>query len=374
MDREAAVDVAVLGAGVVGLAVAAALARSGRSVVVLERHQGFGRETTSRNSGVIHAGIYYPPDSLKARLCTRGRELLYARCAAESLPHRRLGKLIVATEADEVATLEALFRNGVASGAPGLRMLEAAEVVELEAAVNARAALFSPASGIIDPHALCLSLAAEAERHEAWIALGHEVAGLELADGWRISLRQPDGSSAALRSAAVVNAAGLAADGVAALAGLDLDASGYRLHWCKGDYFSLAPGAPLQISHLVYPVPAPAGLGIHATPDLGGRIRFGPNTEYVNELRYEVDPQRRGDFGQALRRFLPELRDAWLAPDFAGIRPKLAGPGAGFRDFAVREESAAGCPGLVNLIGIESPGLTASLALAERVVALLRAL
>ncbi len=373
-------DVLVIGAGIVGLATAAALARVGRSVVVVERHDGFGRETTSRNSQVLHAGLYYPSGSWKAQLCVAGSRALYARCEREGIPHRRLGKLVVAVEPAEVAALERLRALGTENGAPDLVILDAAAVARMEPSVRAVAALHSPATGIVDAHALCLSFAAEAESHGAAIALGREVVEIEAArPGYRVVAQDGKGARESLSAAAVVNAAGLASDHIAALAGIDVDACGLRQHPCKGDYFALAPGTPLHFERLVYPVPAGAaaettsspGLGVHVTLDLGGRVRFGPDATYVDRIDYAVDPAKAGSFARAAQRYLPTLRAAWLMPDQAGIRPKLARPGESFRDFVIEEESARGLPGFVNLIGIESPGLTAAPAIAGRVVALL---
>ena len=369
------VDVVVVGAGVVGLACAAELARAGRTVVVLERNARVGEETTSRNSEVVHAGIYYPEGSLKAELCVRGREALYARCDARGIPHRRVGKLIVATEPADLERLESLRERAAANGVAGLAMLDAAGVREREPAVRAIAALHSPVTGIVDAMAFTLSFAAEAEEHGAQVALRTEVSAVErVAGGWRVEARSAGGESQAVSAAAVVNAAGLAADRVAAGAGFDIDACGYRLHPCKGDYFSVAPGAALRLAHLIYPVPAGPGLGVHATLDLAGRVRFGPDAEYVPVPRYDVDPAKGPAFAQLVRRYLPGLQDDWLAPDYAGVRPRLAAPGETFRDFVVEEESARGFPGFVNCIGIESPGLTAAPAIAERVATLLASL
>ncbi|HVP31430.1 MAG TPA: NAD(P)/FAD-dependent oxidoreductase [Myxococcota bacterium] len=366
-------DVAVIGAGVVGLATAAALARDGHEVVVLERHGAIARETTSRNSGVIHAGLYYPPGSAKAELCRRGRELLYERCAAHRIPHRRIGKLVVATRDGEVETLERLRRTGSENGAPGLELIGGAAVARLEPQVRAEAALCSPATGIVDPEALALDFAAEAEACGAELAFEAELVGIDPSgSGFALAARRRGGALDTIACAGVVNAAGLGAPRVASLAGLDLAARGERLHPCKGDYFAVAPGAPIRLSRLVYPVPGEAGLGIHATLDLAGRLRLGPDAEYVDEERYDVDPGKAPRFADSARRWLPTLEARWLAPDSAGIRPKLAGPGEGFRDFVIREESAAGRPGFVNLVGIESPGLTAAPAIGERVAALLR--
>lgn len=372
MTRDA--DVVVVGGGVMGLASAAALARRGRAVVLLEREAGLGREMTARNSEVVHAGIYYQRGSLKAVLCREGRERLYARCERQGIPHRRLGKWIVACDEGETRRLEELLTRGRENGAPGLRLVDAATLRRSEPQVQGVAALDSPATGIVDGHALCLSLAAEIESHAGVIALRTELVGLEpRRHGYAVAVAGADGGRSALDCAAVVNAAGLAAPRVASLAGLDLAARGDGLHPCKGDYFSLAPGAPLRLSRLVYPVPSGPGLGVHATLDLAGRIRFGPDAEFVPAPRYDVDPAKAAAFGAAVRRYLPMLRDEWLQPDYAGVRPRLAGPGEAPRDFVIVEESAAGLPGFVDLVGIESPGLTAALAIGERVADLLAA-
>jgi L-2-hydroxyglutarate oxidase LhgO len=373
MSHEA--DVVVVGAGVIGLAAAAALSRSPRGVVVLARPDPIASEVSSRNSEVIHAGIYYPEGSLKARTCVEGRELLYRRCEERGVSHRQLGKVIVATREEEIAVLEELRERGLANGAPGLEMWSAAEVHRREPALRAVAGLYSPRTGIVDSHALCLSYAAEAESRGVQIVLRTRVVEIELVgNGFRVAAVGDDGEVSAVRCTAVVNAAGLSGDALAALVGIDVDERGYRLHFCKGDYFSLAPGAPLRVGHLIYPVHTRAGLGIHATLDLGGRIRFGPDTTYVDSEDYGVDVEKARGFAEAIRSYMPGLRTEWLSPDYAGVRPKLAGPEESFRDFVIAEESEAGLPGFVNLIGIESPGLTAAGAIAERVVDLLRGL
>jgi len=369
------VDVVVVGAGVVGLAAAAGLAVAGRSVIVLERHGQVAHETTSRNSQVIHAGLYYPEGSWKARTCVLGRELVYERCAEHGLPHRETGKVLVATRADEIPALEGLARRAENNGAPGLRWLSPDELRSREPAVEAEAALLSPRTGIVDAHALSLSFQAEAEAHGAQVALHHELVGAERVPvGYRLEVRDSGGGAAEITAAGVVNSAGLAADRVAALAGLDVDALGYRLHPCKGDYFALAPSAPLDVRGLVYPAPELAGLGIHTTVDLGGRVRLGPDATYVDRIEYSVDEGKAEVFAEAAGRYLPGLRAEWLTPDGAGMRPKLAARGEGFRDFVVTEESEHGLPGWVNLVGIESPGLTAAPALAREVVQLLASL
>ncbi len=370
MSSEA--EVVVVGAGVVGLATAAALARGGRSVIVVERNAAIAQGITARNSEVIHAGIYYPKGSLKATLCVAGRELLYARCAERNIPHRKLGKLIVATAPSEVAQLQALRERGLANGVPGLEIIGGEEVRRREPDVRCEAALVSPETGIVDAHALSLSFLAEAESFGALLALRVEVDAVERsAAGYRVRARDASGGQSQIECAAVVNAAGLGGDALAERAGFDVDARGYRLRPCKGDYFALPPGCGLRVGTLIYPVPGEVGLGIHLTIDLAGRMRLGPDAEYVDAVGYEVDERKRAAFGRAAGRYLPSLDAASLAPDFAGVRPKLAGPGEPFRDFVVREESDAGFPSFVNLIGIESPGLTAAPAIAERVVELL---
>ena len=363
-------DVVVVGAGVVGLAVAAAFARDGRSVLVVERDVGIARGITSRNSEVVHAGIYYPADSLKAELCVRGRRALYTWCAERRVDARRIGKLIVATAEGEEPILEDLQARGRANGVERLDWVDAAEVARLEPAVAARAALLSPETGIVDGHGLCLSLLAEAESRGAVLMLAHEVRALAPRSfGWSVELQGPERAAERVDAELVVDAAGLDADRVAGLAGLDVDGLAWRQHPCKGDYFSLAPGAGIHLERLVYPVPQQAGLGIHATLDLHGRIRFGPDAAYVEAIDFDVDPAKAALFGEAAGRYLPGLRAEALSPDYAGIRPKLAGPGEAFRDFVIEETTAHGAPGFVACVGIESPGLTAALAIGERVLA-----
>lgn len=364
------VDVAVIGAGVIGLACAAALARRGRSVVILERHEGPGRETSSRNSGVIHAGLYYPAGTLKARTCVEGRHALYARCERLAIPHRKSGKLVVAVREQEIAALEDLLEKGSAAGAEGLRILDGDEVRRREPLLSAAAALWSPESGIVDAHALMDSYLAEARSHGAEIAWRTELVGIDPSvSGCRLRTRDGTGETFTMDVDWLVNAAGLSADRVAALAGVDVDAAGWRIHLCKGDYFALAPSVQRPRCPLIYPVPAGPGLGIHLTTDLGGRCIAGPDARYVDGIDYAVDPGRAEAFADAVARYLPHLTAADLSPDYSGIRPKLAPPGAGFRDFVLDDGAAWGAPRTLHLMGMESPGLTAAGALAERVAA-----
>jgi L-2-hydroxyglutarate oxidase LhgO len=366
--------VTVVGAGVVGLAVAARLAARYPELVILERHERPGTETSSRNSEVIHAGMYYPAGSLKAQLCVRGNALLYETCERLGVPHRRLTKLIVAGKAEDVADLERLLalghRNGVA-----LEMRTADQCRELEPAVPAVAGLFSPNTGIISAHGLMDALLREARRHGAILQPRAELVGVERRDrDYRLTVRTPDGLET-LTSEAVVNAAGLESDTVAALAGIDVEAARYRLHWWKGSYFAVAGPKARLLSRLVYPVPTQVSLGVHAVLGLDGRVRFGPDAEHLPGRRadYSVDEAKRPAFAEAVRRLVPAVEEEDLSADIAGIRAKLQGPGEGFRDFVVAEEGDRGRPGLVDLVGIDSPGLTSALAIAERVEALLAA-
>ncbi|MFI5314741.1 MAG: NAD(P)/FAD-dependent oxidoreductase [Myxococcota bacterium] len=373
MGQEAAGEtgVAVIGAGVVGLACAAALARAGRDVLVLERHGAIAHETSSRNSGVIHAGIYYPKGSLKAELCVAGRIELYARCAERGIAHRNTGKLVVACSEREEAELEAILARGSENGVPGLRLVDARELRALEPRVRARSGLLVPVTGIVDQEELAASYQAEFESLGGRVLLHSSVCALERAGaGWRVHVETKGGGRENLRAQAVVNAAGLGADRVAELAGIDVERAGYRLRPCKGDYFSVAPSLGRLAQRLIYPVPHGGGLGVHLTVDLGGRCRLGPDATFVEEISYGVDEHKAHAFAEAARRYLPEIEAAQLAPDGAGVRPKLSGPGEPFRDFVIAEESARGLPGLVNLVGIESPGLTAAGAIAARVARL----
>ena len=359
--------VVVIGAGVVGLACGAELASRGRPAIVLERHGATGQETSSRNSEVIHAGIYYPTGSRKAKTCVEGRDLLYERCERDRIGHQRTGKLIVASRDGEVPALREIAERATRNGAGGIEWLGAAEIARREPRVRAVAAVWSPNSGIVDAHALMQSYQAELESKGGSVVLGTRVVALEpRSHGWSVETEGMDGDRFRLDCASVVNAAGLEADVVAAMAGIDVDALGWRIHPCKGDYFSLAPSLGRLAGHLIYPVPpGDGGLGIHVTLDLGGRLRLGPDVSYVDEIDYAVDPAKAKAFAAAAKRYLPEVEPEHLAPEMAGIRPKLQGPGEPFRDFVVAESSQWGAPGMVHLVGIESPGLTAAGSLAR---------
>ena len=359
--------IAVIGAGVVGLAVAARLAPRHPDLVVLERNPRHGQETSSRNSEVIHAGIYYPPGSLKARLCVLGNRLLYELCAERGVPHRRCAKVLTAVEQSEVPALEALRARARDNGVE-LQRLSAAEVHDLEPHVSSVGGLLSPDSGIVSAHGLMDVLLHAVREAGAVFQPRAELAGLERGGGdYRLAVRS-GGQTETFTAERVINAAGLEADTVAALAGIDVDAAGYRQHYCKGSYFSVAPAKAGLVARLVYPVPGHVSLGVHAVLGLDGRLRFGPDAEYVGRATdYRVDEAKARDFAAAARRLVPAIEDKDLAPDISGIRPKLQGPGEGFRDFVVAEESGRGLPGLVNLLGMDSPGLTSALAIAHHV-------
>lgn len=362
--EENVVDCVVAGAGVVGLAIARALALRGREVLVLEATGLVGSGTSARNSEVIHAGIYYAPGTLKARLCLKGRAALYAYCAEHAVPHRRCGKLIVATSTAETDSLAAIDAHARACGVTDLEALTGAQARTLEPALNAGAALLSPSTGIVDSHALMLALRGELEDAGGMIAFNAPVLrGEATGHGVRIDVGGPDPMR--LSCAAFVNAAGLGAVSLArAIDGIPPDAIP-PAYFCKGSYFTLSGRAPF--SRLVYPVPEQAGLGVHLTLDLGGQARFGPDTEWIDAPNYDVDPARGDVFYAAIRRYWPALPDGALNPAYAGIRPKIVPAGAPAADFRIDGPAEHGVAGLVQLFGIESPGLTASLAIADLV-------
>jgi L-2-hydroxyglutarate oxidase LhgO len=362
------VDCIVIGAGVIGLAAAGALARGGRDVIMLESERHFGMHTSSRNSEVIHAGIHYEPNSLKARLCVAGRALLYRYCEERGIPHRRCGKFTVATAATQLAALEKIESNARANGVFDLEWLDGTQARRAEPELQCIRALSSPSTGIIDSHVLMQSLLADAEANGANIAYDARVTSLRTASGG-IEIAINGESMPIVRARTVVNSAGLQADRVASSIE-DFPAQFIpKVHFAKGSYFSLSGASPF--SRLVYPAPPPGGhLGIHMTIDLGGAARFGPDSEWVQSLDYAVDAKRVGLFAEAIRQYWPGLAEARLYPAYAGIRPKISGPGEPARDFCISGPKEHGVAGLVNLFGMESPGLTASLALGEYIAAM----
>ena len=362
------IESVVVGAGVIGLSIARRLALAGREVLLLEAEETFGSGITSRNSEVIHAGIYYPRDSVRARMCVAGRDALYRFCERRGVAFKRIGKLIVATREDEIDTLKGLQQKAAANGVDDLRWIDGPTARRMEPAGNFVAALLSPSTGIIDSHGLILALLGEAEAAGVLLACRSPLEGAEAAEDGLV-LRIGGAEPMALRCRQLVNAAGLGAPALAGrIAGLP-QAFVPASYLAKGNYFALAGRSPF--SHLIYPVPVPGGLGTHLTMDLGGQARFGPDVEWIERVDYDVDPARVASFYPAVRRFWPDLADGALHPDYAGIRPKLHGPGQTAADFVIQGPPDHGVAGLVNLFGIESPGLTSALAIADQVARLL---
>jgi L-2-hydroxyglutarate oxidase LhgO len=356
------VDAIVVGAGVVGLAVARELALAGNEVVIVEAEDAIGTHTSSRNSEVIHAGIYYPKGSLKARSCVAGKELLYEYCVAHGVPHRRSGKLIVATNPEQENELLSIQKKAHANGVTDVVRMTREQALALEPELSCVAALYSPSTGIIDSHALMLAYLGDAEDRGAMLALKSGLISADAVDGGFVL--HVEGADP-IRSRILVNSAGLRAPSVAKrIEGYDPKLVPGE-HYAKGNYYALNRKSPF--SRLVYPVPEPGGLGVHVTLDLAGQARFGPDVEWVKAIDYNVDPQRAQRFYAAIRRYWPGLPDGSLSPGYAGIRPKTAGPGEPAPDFMVQGPRQHGICGLINLFGIESPGLTASLALAALV-------
>ncbi len=359
------VDCVVVGAGVVGLAVARALALAGREVIVLEAAEGIGTETSSRNSEVIHAGIYYPAGSLMARFCVAGRRALYPYCRERGVPHRNCGKLIVATNAREDEMLAGIRQRAEANGAEGMRILTRAEALAMEPNLNCTSALLSPTTGIIDSHAYMLALQGDAENAGAVLVFHSPVRGGRAVPG-AVEIDVGGADPMPLRCNLLVNSAGLHAPKFArGITGMPAERIPIA-YYAKGNYFTLSGKSPF--SRLIYPVPVPGGLGVHLTIDLGGQARFGPDVEWIEEINYEVDPRRADSFYAAVRTYWPDLKDGALQPGYSGIRPKTVPRGAPGQDFVVQGPQTHGVPGLINLFGIESPGLTASLAIADHVL------
>ncbi|MGZ6236141.1 MAG: NAD(P)/FAD-dependent oxidoreductase [Syntrophales bacterium] len=361
-------NITVIGAGVVGLSIAEELSAKYKRVLLLEKNDGFGQETSSRNSEVIHAGIYYPHGFLKASLCTEGNRLLYDLCSKRNIPHKRTGKLIVGVNDEECERLQHIKKHAEANGVSDLTLLGKKQTLTLEPEVRAKAAIYSPSTGIIDSHSLMRSFCINAENNGTVIAMRSKVTAIHAKD--RIYEVETNEGKYRFQTTVLINSAGLYADSIAALAGINIEQHGYRLLYCKGNYFSASP-AP-KLNHLVYPVPPEntESLGIHATLDLGNRVKFGPDSQYADEIEYSIDEGRRELFYQSIINYLPGIKPEYLHPDMCGIRPKLQGSGEAYRDFIIRDEKDIGYPGLINLIGIESPGLTSCIAIARYVKAL----
>ena len=362
-------DVVIVGGGVVGLAIAARLAPRVESLILFERHDAWGQEISSRNSEVLHSGIYYEPGSLKASLCVQGQRLLYELAEAADIPHKRCGKIIVAASDDEIQELVRLKERGEQNGAEGLKLLSGAEVTEREPFVTAAAGLLVPDSGIINAHDLMDTLAARAQEAGGDLICGAEVTALEKSpDGWTVSYCDVAGADT-ITSRMVINSAGLGAQQVMRMAGIDPDEAGLSLYYVKGEYFTVPSAYRNRLNSMIYPVPNQnlTGLGVHTVPDLSGGFKLGPNAFYVDEIDYTVDETCAAEFYESARKYLPSLKPEDLIADMSGIRPKLSAEGEPPRDFYIRHEADRGAEGFFNLAGIESPGLTSSCAIGDYV-------
>lgn len=365
MDK---VDIIIVGAGVLGLAIAERLSSRGKEIIIVEKHDGFGKEASSRNSEVIHAGLYYPKDSLKARLCVEGNRMLYSLCEQKGIQYQKTGKIVIAGSDDEVEKINNLYEQGKANGAEGLRLLNKSEINKMEPLVNCIAGLYSPETGIFDSHGLMRYLEQTSKSNGVILAYNCEVKDISRDNSnFIVDICDADGELIQLQSHFLINAAGLFSDRIAEMAGIDIDAADYRLHPCKGEYFSLSNRHKGKLKYLIYPEPTSISLGIHTVCDLNGSVKLGPNAFYVNKIDYDVDLSHQEEFYSRIHRFLSFLEYNDLSPDMAGIRAKLQKEDGEFRDFVIAEESAKGVPGLINLIGIESPGLTACLTIAKKV-------
>ncbi|NLC11797.1 MAG: NAD(P)/FAD-dependent oxidoreductase [Firmicutes bacterium] len=371
-------DFLIIGAGVIGLACAAILSEkfSSATITLLERNDTFGLETSSRNSEVIHAGIYYPQDSLKTILCVQGRPMLYKFCQEKHIPHQQISKIIIARTEDEVKTLLELKEQGEANGVLGLELLGVQKIKKLEPHVKAVAGLYSPYTGIIDSYKLMKRLEEIALRNGVIIGYRHELTGIDdIGNGLFAKYCDPSGKEEIIKSRWLINCAGLNSAQVASLAGINVDEAGYRIYPCKGEYFSISYNKAKLVSRLIYPPPLKElkTLGIHLTKALDGRLRLGPNIHYVNEIDYSVNANRREEFYEVARTYLTFITSPEdLTPEMSGIRPKLQGPGEPFRDFIIAHEADKNIPGLINLIGIESPGLTSCFSIAHYVANLIQ--
>ncbi|MBU0991941.1 MAG: NAD(P)/FAD-dependent oxidoreductase [Proteobacteria bacterium] len=368
----------IIGAGVVGLAIAAVLSETETDIFVIEKNDTYGMETSSRNSEVIHAGIYYPKDTLKARLCVEGNRRLYDWCKKKRINHLTCGKMIVATCAEEEEKLNSIRTNAMNNGVANLSFLTSRAIKKLEPDVNAVSALFSPLTGVIDSHQFMQSLYKNAKQNKVQFIFGTRVKGIEaICPGmYKIHVLYPDGEPDSFITRRVINCAGHGADEIASQMGIDIDEKDYRQYFWKGEYFGVETH-PFPVKHLIYPVPLAntTGLGVHATIDIRGKLKLGPDATFLDTspIEYSVNADKRDQFFESVKKFLPFIQKESLYPEMAGVRPKRQKPGDPVKDFMINEESDKGLPGIVNLIGIESPGLTSSLAIADHVVQLIRA-
>jgi L-2-hydroxyglutarate oxidase LhgO len=363
------VDITIIGAGLIGLALAAKIANRNKQIYVLERHTTFGQEISSRHSSIIHAGIYYPEESFKAKFCVTGNRLLYQICQENGISCRKLGKLIVATNEKEAEELTILLEKGKKNCVTGLKLLSRWELKKLEPNIEGVAAILSPETGIIDSHTLMKYFITKAKKEGVQIIYKTEVINIErVTGGYQVEVSDSDGRFS-FTTKILINCAGLNSDRVAEQVGIDLEDASYRLYYCKGEYFSVIHDKRKLINRLIFPVPPVgiAGVGIHVVLDLDGRMRLGPSIRYTEKIDYAITDENKKLFYNSVRNFLPFLDYEDLQPEMVGIRPKLQGPGMDIRDFVIRDEKDKGLPGFINLIGIESPGLTSAPGIAEYV-------
>jgi len=359
-------EITIVGAGVIGLAVSYVLSSLGKDILTIEKHDSFGQETSSRNSEVIHAGLYYPKNSLKAKTCIQGRELLYDFCSKNNIPHKKLGKLVVSYDEEGDAKLDDIYKNASECGVKNLKLLNKKDIKELEPDINANKGIFSPDTGILDSHSFMNSLFQKAKSKNVNFAFSVNVISIKKkVSSYEVLVREPSGDTFTFTTKVLINCAGLFASDIAGLAGIDIDKHSYRTHYCKGDYFRIKNPKRFSIEHLIYPPPSDTDLGIHLTPDLAGGLRLGPDVEYVRALDYNVDEGKKSNFCNFAQNYLPSLGIDDLMLDTSGIRPKLQKENEKFRDFIIHDEKEKNLPNFINLIGIESPGLTGSLAIAE---------
>ncbi|MCU0461275.1 MAG: NAD(P)/FAD-dependent oxidoreductase [Bacteroidales bacterium] len=367
-------EITIIGAGVIGLAIAETVSERYSDVFVIEKHTTFGQETSSRNSEVIHAGIYYPKGSLKAKLCVEGKMLLYEYCRKHEIPYSNCGKLIVATNEKEIAIIDGI-KNTAAGNGVDLELLDRYQIEKLEPEIFALKALLSPTTGILDSHSLMKRFETDTLNNSGQIVYGSEVTGIrKLREGYEITLLDADSNNYSFTTRLVINSAGLTSDKISEMAGMKDE--NLSIRFCKGEYFRIVPPKNRLLNQLVYPVPHAnlEGIGIHVTIDMGGGVKLGPDVTYLdsNVYDYRVDAGKQESFWKSARKFLPFLEFNDIAPEMAGIRPKIQKPGEPVRDFYIKEESERGNPGFINLIGMESPGLTSCLAIAKHVLSLIR--
>ena len=363
-------DITIIGAGVVGLAIAENVSKTHNNVFLIEKHTSFGQETSSRNSEVIHAGIYYTKDSLKARLCVEGKWMIYDYCKKYDIPYNNCGKLIVATSEEEISVIEGIRLTALKNGVDDLSFLEREQISELEPNIFALKALFSPSTGIVDSHSLMKQYETNSYNNGCQIVYGSEVTGIsQIENGYKINLFDADKNNYSFATRIIINSAGLTSDKVSEMVGISDDS--LKIHFCKGEYFRINPPKNRLINRLIYPVPHQKmeGIGIHVTIDIGGGVKLGPDVKYLesNIYDYKVTPSKQEAFYKSAKKFLPFLEFDDIAPEMAGIRPKIQKPGEPLRDFYIMEETIRGYPGFINLIGMESPGLTSSIAIAKYV-------